>query len=126
MATLSVRKLAADSTQVGGLTTSRYEKNSVAFGVIPAASYNLGDTISFDDINSQQIISANVVLQTGSPVTLQVIPGTNLGSALQLATTQKADISYVVHYIRGNGRVGADPSTDGQGQVLQVRVGSAS
>ena len=126
MATLSVRKLAADSTQVGGLTTSRYEKNSVAFGVIPAASYNLGDTISFDDINSQQIISANVVLQTGSPVTLQVIPGTNLGSALQLATTQKADISYVVHYIRGNGRVGADPSNDGQGQVLQIRVGSAS
>jgi hypothetical protein len=126
MATLSVRKLAAGSNQVGGLTTSRYEKNSVAFGVIPAASYNLGDTISFDDINSQQIISANIVLQTGSPVTLQVIPGTNLSSALQLATTQKADISYVVHYIRGNGRVGADPSNDGQGQLLQVTVGSAS
>jgi hypothetical protein len=126
MATLSVRKLAADSTQVGGLTTSRYEKNSVAFGVIPAASYNLGDTISFDDINSQQIISASVVLQLNSPVTLQVIPGTDLSSALQLAANQKANISYVVHYIRGNGRVGADPSTDGQGQVLKVTVGSAS
>lgn len=122
MATKSVKKLASASDEISGLTTSRYEKGAVAFGVIEANSYELGDVISFDDVNSLKIVEARITAHTGSPVTLEVVPGTDLSAPLNLALGENVKISYVIHYIRGTGKVGAGQS---QGDLLQVTLGAS-
>jgi hypothetical protein len=148
MATYSIRKVAstADATQIGGLITSRYEKASMAFGTVPAGSYKLGDTLSFDDVDAQYIVEARITAHTsGTAVSvLDVVPGTNLNTGeLKLSlgagtdgTTDGPLLSYVIYYIRGNG---ASPTTrhlggdgdltvrkSGDGNLLQVKVTGAS
>jgi hypothetical protein len=148
MATYSIRKVAstADATQIGGLITSRYEKASMAFGTVPAGSYKLGDTLSFDDVDAQYIVEARITAHTsGTAVSvLDVVPGTNLNTGeLKLSlgagtdgTTDGPLLSYVIYYIRGNG---ASPTTrhlggdgdltvrkSGDGNLIQVKVTAAS
>jgi hypothetical protein len=150
MATYSVRKnasgVAADN-QIGGLVTSRYEKASMAFGTIPAGSYNCGDTISFDDVDSKYIVEAHVTAHLGgSVVTLDVVPGTNLTTgplALNIGTGATGAgtggtgtysnsnpgplLSYVIYYIRGNGAVQASANVGGSaGDLLQVTVSAST
>jgi hypothetical protein len=128
MATYSVKKLAANSSQVGGLKTSRYEKGGVAFGVVESASYALGDTLVFDEINSNDIIQATIVAHTaGTPTILEVFPGTDLTNALSLdlpgTAVAAVKISYVIHYIRGAGRVGSSSGDQaGEGKLLRVTI----
>ena len=105
MATKSVRKLAAGANQVSGLNTSRYEKGAVAFGVIEAADWDTGDVLSFDEVNAVQIIQATIILHTATPVVLDVTPATDLSQVLELDVTGDAKISYVIHYIRGAGKL---------------------
>ena len=130
MATKTVQKLSTSTSQIGGLKTSRYEKLEVAYGVIPAASYTLGDTISFAGVRSKDIVDATIVVHTDSPVTLRVYPGTDLTSALPIATLTKADISYIINYVRGSGKVtlveGGKTITSNSGDLLKVTVGSAA
>ncbi len=119
MAIKSVRKVAG-AGEIGGLNTSRYEKAEVAFGVIAQGSYSLGDIASFDDVRSHQIIEARITAHTESPVTLEINPGTDLSEPILLNYGSNVKVSYVIHYVRGSGKVGAGPS---QGDLLQVILG---
>ena len=134
--TYSVRKLAGGNADaIGGLVTSRYEKAEMAFGTIPAGSYKAGDTISFADVPSKYIVEARVTAHLAAGVVaLDVVPGTNLTDGpLTLAlgtgvytngTTAGPLLSYVIHYIRGNGVVGTSAGNVGgaAGDLLQVTV----
>ena len=125
MANKSVRKLASASDQISGLKTSRYEKASVAYGVIEQGAISWNDVLVFDDINSKDIIEAKITAHTQTPSSVEVLPGTNLENPLSLAITgaTPSKISYVIHYIRGTGAVGNgnnDPA--GEGELLRVVV----
>jgi len=127
MATYSIKKLAANSSQISGLKTSRYEKGGVAYGVVEASNYALGDTLVFDEVNSNDIIEATIVAHsTPSPTILEIYPGTDISNlALDLpgTATQSVKISYVIHFIRGAGRVGSASSDQaGEGKLLRVTI----
>jgi len=127
MANLSVKKHATNDDQVGGLKTSRYERGAMAFGVVEAAHYALGDTLVFDEINSYDIVEATIVAHTSSPTVLEVYPGTDTTNPLALdlpgTATSTVKISYVIHYIRGAGRVGSSSGDQaGEGKLLRVTV----
>lgn len=119
---LKVRKVRVGSTDIGGLKSSRYEKMQVTFGVIQAADYAVGDTIIFSDVPSADVVRATIVAHAVSPVTLEVLPGTDLTSALPLVVGGSAvKISYIIEYIRGTGRVGGNSG----GDLLQVTLGAS-
>ena len=119
MALKTVRKVSTGSDVLAGLQTSRYEKAGIAFGVIPGASYAIGDTLIFDGVNSQKIIDAKIIVHTSPAVTLDIDPGTVLTSAKTLAASTHADVSYVINYIRGTGQVGVGAH---QGDLLKVTI----
>lgn len=128
MATYSIKKLAANSSQISGLKTSRYEKGGVAYGVVEASNYALGDTLVFDEVNSNDIIEATIVAHTTpSPTILEVYPGTDTTNALTLdlpgTAVASVRISYVIHFIRGAGRVGSTSGDQaGEGKLLRVTI----
>jgi hypothetical protein len=119
MATKSIKKLAGQG-EIGGLNTSRYEKAEVAFGVIAVGDYNLADIAVFDDVRSHKIIEARITAHTESPVTLEINPGTDLTNPILLNYASHVKVSYVIHYVRGSGKVGAGPS---EGDLLKVILG---
>lgn len=122
MAELKVKKVAVAAGDVSGLKSSRYEKMQVSYGTIAAADYSLGDTVVFSDVPSKDIIKATIVAHTSSPVTLDVYPGTDVSSALTLAISEKATISYVLEYVRGTGVVAG---STGPGDLLQITLGNS-
>jgi hypothetical protein len=125
MATYKVKKLASGASDISGLKTSRYEKLQVAYGAISDTAYALNDTLVFHDVPSKDIIRATVVAHATVPITLEVFPATNVTGSpftLTLSTGQAAcKISYVIEYIRGNGKVGigAGPS---DGELFAVTI----
>jgi len=119
MANKSVKKVSTGADVLGGLQTSRYEKSEVAYGVIPAAAYAIGDTLVFDGVPSFKIFEGTVTIHAASPVTLEILPGTSLDSPLSMVSSTAEDISYVLHYIRGAGKTGSGAS---QGDLLQVTI----
>jgi len=119
MATYHVKKYAVETTDIGGLKSSRYEKLQVSYGTIPANSYAIGDYLVFGDVPSRDIIRATIVTHAVSPVKLDVYPGTNVASALSLSVAGTEKISYVIEYVRGSGHVGVGTS---EGDLLTVHV----
>jgi hypothetical protein len=136
MATHKIKKLASDSTDIGGLLSSRYEKLQVSYGVIPpvtngAPSYGDGDSFVFSDVPSQSIIRATVVAHyPDQPAVLEVYPGSdkNVPFVLNLPSGVSApvEISYIIEYIRGGGRVGSGTDTAGEGELFTVVISSSS
>lgn len=125
MADISVRN---DTTgAMGGVAAkrSRYEKAEVAYGKIPAAAYDAGDTLVFNDIPMKELIHARII---GNNVALEVFHGADLSDPLDLDVLNDgdpADISYVVTYIRGTGSVNSG-TVAGSGALLQVTVASGA
>jgi hypothetical protein len=129
MALRLVKKVATGDSDLGGLKSSRYEKLQVSYGLIQASSYDLLDTLVFSDVPSQDIVRATLVAHADSPVTFKVYPGTT--SADQPLTigglSAPVNISYVIEYIRGGGRVGSDAYASneyGSGTALESGEGS--
>jgi hypothetical protein len=119
MATLHIKKYPVEATDRGGLKSSRYEKLQVSYGVIPLGSYSSGDTLVFGDVPARDIIRATIVVHSTNPAELYVYPGTAVDGTLTLRATEHRNISYVIEYVRGTGRVGTN--TD-QGDLLKVTV----
>ena len=117
----AIKKVAVAATDIAGLKSSRYEKMQVSYGVVPAGSYSLGDTLVFSDVPSNDIIRATVTAHSTIPVTLEILPGTDVSSALPLSATTTVKISYIIEYIRGTGSV----SDAGPGEVLKITVGNS-
>jgi len=103
MAIRKVRKVAAGATDLSGFKRSRHEKLEVAYGVITAASYTQGDTLTFGEVPAQDIIRATVVAHSGSPVVLEVYPGTDISSAIAMTVGSAPKVSYRIEYVRGTG-----------------------
>jgi hypothetical protein len=119
MATLHIKKYPVETTDRGGLKSSRYEKLQVSYGTIAAADYTMGDTLVFADVPSRDVIRATFIAHTTNPAELYVYPGTDVSGTISLAATSKQKISYVIEYVRGTGRVASE--TD-QGDLLKVTI----
>lgn len=116
MATKKVKKVVVDANDVAGLKSSRYERLQVSYGYIPAGTISTGDVLSFTDVPSADIIRATLVAHETSPVVLEVFPGTDVSSQLSMNLAQGAgtvtnNISYVIEYVRGTGKVGVSASS---------------
>lgn len=123
MATKVIKKLASAlddldrANDVAGLKSSRYEKLQVSYGYIPAGTISIGDVLSFTDVPSADIIRATVVVHEGTPLTLEIFPGSNISVQQSINIAQlgtglvTSNISYVIEYIRGNGKVGVSSSS---------------
>jgi hypothetical protein len=116
MATKKVKKVAVGADDVAGLKSSRYEKLQVSYGYIPASTISTGDVLSFTDVPSRDILRATVVVHEATPVVLEVYPGTDVSSQLSMNILQgigvvTSNISYVIEYVRGTGKVGVSASS---------------
>lgn len=140
MAIRKLKKVAVDTTDIGNLKSSRYEKLQVSYGSISAASYELLDTLVFADVPARDIIRATIVAHTSATtsVSLEVYPATDSSVPLTLSgVTAACDVSYVIEYVRGSGRVGPEAYVadaygsgqaleSGEGDLLQVIIGNVS
>lgn len=116
MATKKVKKVAVADNDVAGLKSSRYEKLQVSYGYIPANKISTGDVLSFTDVPSADILRATLVAHEATPVVLEVFPGSDVSSQLSMNLLQSSgvvtsNISYVIEYVRGTGKVGVSASS---------------
>jgi hypothetical protein len=128
MATRKVKKTALpSSTDIAGLKSSRYEKLQVSYGKVSSSSYALGDTLVFADVPSRDIIRATVIAHAATPATLEVYPASDKDNVFTLLLPNNIastpNVSYIIEYVRGTGRVGSDNSDNsGEGQLFSVTV----
>lgn len=131
MATLKVKKVAVDTTDIDGLQSSRYEKLQVSYGVIAPTDYALGDSIVFSDVPSKSIIRATVVAHDPqAPAVLDVYPGSDKNSPFTLkipvGVAGTVELSYIIEYVRGTGRVGSTTGDNsGEGELFTVVLASS-
>lgn len=124
-------EMPAGHTSVGGLKSSRYEKLQISYGALTTAQYSWGDTISFGDIPSRDIIRASVVAHSTNPATLEVYPASDKADTftLQVPGNALAPLSYIIEYVRGVGKVNA-PSDEyagtAEGEKFAVTISSAA
>lgn len=125
-------EMPANETSVGGLKSSRYERLQISYGVIDKLKYASGDTIVFADVPSRDIIRATIIVHSTNPAELYIYPGTDVSGTLALRATQHENISYVIEYVRGTGRVGPvtglapGETANDQGDRLKITVTTGS
>ncbi len=109
MANKTVKKMAIATSDIPGLKSSRYERLQVSYGAIATSQYSWGDTITFGDVPSRDIIRASVVAHSQNPATLEVYPASDKADpfTLQVPGPALAPLSYIIEYVRGVGRVNA-------------------
>ena len=118
MATVEIKN---SLTNTKAAKRSRYEKMEVAYGKIPAAAWQDGDTLSFTQIPLLNLIHARFVSSSGTNNELEIFTGADLTNPINwnLVAGSETDISYVISYIRGTGKV--DGNTD-QGKIIKLTV----
>jgi hypothetical protein len=131
MSDKTVKKIALTTSDISGLKSSRYERLQVSYGAIATSQYSWGDTITFADIPSRDIIRASVVAHSTNPATLEVYPASDKADpfTLQVPGPALAPLSYIVEYVRGVGKVNA-PSDEyaglPEGEKFAVTISSSS
>jgi hypothetical protein len=138
MATKQIKRTATAADDIAGLKSSRYEKLQVSYGTVPANTISVGDVLSFSDVPSQDIIRATVVVHESTAKMLTILPGTNTAAQQEIVITQAgsglvtSQISYVIEYVRGTGKVGVSASSaaallnnaDEDGASVELKVAS--
>jgi hypothetical protein len=123
MPTIQVKNSATGAMGTKAAQRSRYEKAETAFGVIPAAAYAIGDTLSLDHSPMKSLIHAEFVAGTTA---LEIFHGADLSSPVVWDILQTngvtADINYVVTYIRGTGNVNTSTAEAGEGVLIRLNV----
>lgn len=125
MATKQVKNSVTGTMGTKAAKRSRYEKSEVAYGKIPAAAYAVGDTLSFDDIPLKELIHARFV---GNSEVLEIFHGADISSAIAFDVSNSAaaaDISYVITYIRGTGKVKTSANEAGDGELIKLTIASS-
>jgi hypothetical protein len=124
MATVQVKNSATGDMGTIAAKRSRYEKAETVYGKVPADAYEMGDTLSFEDIPMKELIHAK--FRAGTTTGLEIFHGADLSDAVRWDTLQTngvtGDIHYIIEYIRGTGKVKTDADTDGEGELLQLWV----
>ena len=124
MATVYVKNSVTGTMGTQAAKRSRFEKSEIAYGKIPSAAYEVGDTLSFDDIPMKELIHAELV---SNGETKKIFHGTSLADAITFDISNSAataDISYVITYIRGTGKVKVG-TVAGDGELLKITVSSS-
>jgi hypothetical protein len=125
MAVKNIKNYKENLQDIGGLNTSGSNRNKIAFGVVPADSYSLGDLLCFN-LDMAKVIEGRFNTHEGEPTTLEILPGTNLTHPLQLKLAKPVDISYVVHYVKGGcGHMATDEAFQGtlqEGERLKIHI----
>ena len=127
MANVNVKNSPTGSMGTLAAKRTRYEKMETAYGKIPAAAWEVGDTLIFDQIPMLSLVHAKFVASAGSTNELEIFHGADLSSAIawdlnaEPAAAAAATISYVIEYVRGTGKVASN--TD-QGKTLKITVAS--
>jgi hypothetical protein len=131
MANKTVKKMAIETSDIPGLKSSRYERLQVSYGAIATSQYSWGDTITFGDIPSRDIIRASVVAHSTNPATLEVYPASDKADPFTLSVpgSTLSPLSYIIEYVRGVGKVNApgDAYTGlPEGEKFAVTISSAA
>lgn len=125
MAVKNIKNYKEKPEDIPGLNISGSNRNKIAFGVIPADSYSIGDVLCFN-LDSYRIIEGRINTHEGEPTTLEILPGTNLTHPLQLKLARPVDISYVVHYVKaGSGNALINDtihSVSPEGERLSIHI----
>lgn len=124
MPTVTVTNSTTGSMGTLAAKRSRYEKLEVGYGKIPSAAYAVGDTLSFDAFPMKGLVYAKFV---SNGEVLEVFAGADLSSPLDFDisnSSSTADISYVISYIKGTGKVNGPTNVAGDGVLLQITVAS--
>jgi hypothetical protein len=119
--TRSVKSLTSNDHDIPGLVVSTPSRTRVAFGTIESWQYELDDILSFDSISTYKIIEARITAHDEHPITLEVLPGTDLTNPLELNIVFPVKLSYVIHYLSGAGKIGNSQDSS-VGQCLQIRL----
>lgn len=105
---------------------SRYEKMEVAFGKITSDMWDDGDILVFDQIPMKELIHARFVSDDGNNPELELFHSADLSSAqyfnLAGSISSPSNISYVISYIKGTGKVQDSAAQAGEGKLLKVQV----
>jgi|JI61114DRNA_FD_contig_21_3873567_length_695_multi_14_in_0_out_0_2 hypothetical protein len=104
---------------------TRYEKMEVAYGKIPSTAWADGDTLVLDQIPMLQLIHAKFVSDAGTTTELELFHGADLTNAIAWNISNSnttTNISYVVSYIRGTGKVQDTEATAGEGKLIRLTV----
>ena len=126
MADVNVKNSATGDMGTVAAKRTRYEKMETAYGKIPAAAWEVGDTLIFDQIPMLALVHAKFVAGAGDGQALELFHSADLSSDINWDIVNDGDtatISYVVEYIRGTGKV-AD-NTD-QGKVIKLTIASSA
>jgi hypothetical protein len=131
MANKQVKKIALATSDIPGLKSSRYERLQVSYGAIATSQYGWGDTLTFADIPSRDIIRASVVAHSANPATLEVYPASDKADpfTLQVPGSTLAPLSYIIEYVRGVGKVNAPSDAyagTAEGEKFAVTISSAA
>jgi hypothetical protein len=104
---------------------SRYEKLEVAYGKILSTAWADGDTLVFDQIPMKGLVHARFVSDAGTTTELELFSGTDLSSAIAWNISNSnttTNISYVISYIKGTGKVQDSAVQAGEGKLIQLTV----
>jgi len=131
MANKTVKKLAIETSDIPGLKSSRYERLQVSYGAIATSQYSWGDTLTFADVPSRDIIRASVVAHSTNPATLEVYPASDKADpfTLQVPGPALAPLSYIIEYVRGVGKINAPSDAYAglpEGEKFAVTISSAA
>lgn len=125
---------ALSSGTTGGVGTYTLSAAATVGGgtTIYGGSYGLGETLTFADVPSQDIVKATVVAHGDSaPSVLDVYPASSRAGVFELLLSDLANVtfpvklSYIIEYIRGGGRVGTTTEAS-EGELFRVTVNTGT
>lgn len=131
MSTVVVKNSETGAMGSAAAKRSRYEKAEMAYGFIPAAAYNVGDTLEFDGIPMKKLIYAKFVATANlnsDTTSLELFAGTDISSPVAwdiVNDTATGDINYFVTYIRGTGKIKDGIAVAGEGQLISLTIASS-
>ncbi len=125
MANVSVKNSTTGAMGNQAARRTRYEKMETAFGKIPAAAWADGDVLVFDQLPMKELIHAQFVVGEGTNTEAEVFYGADISSPIYYnigALSATTDISYVISYIKGTGKIDDSTATAGEGKLLKLQV----
>lgn len=131
MSTVNVKNSATGDMGTKAARRTRYDRADVAFGQIPAAAYEVGDTLVFN-LPMKNLIHARFVAtadNNDTTTTLELFTGTDISGAIAWDIVNDNDsgvIDYVITYERGTGKVNDGNATAGEGKLIKLTIASSS
>jgi len=105
---------------------SRYEKLEVAYGTIKSSDWADGDILVLDQIPMLALVHAKFVAAAGNNPVIELFNSSDLDGPIYYNLAGgiggPVDISYVVSYIRGTGKVQDNGGEAGTGKLIRLQM----